>query len=146
LKGASIARKFAKAYPVVVLARNPNNYDAVVQEINSSGGKAYGISTDVSDSASVKSAFDKITKELFPNTPLAAAVFNLGGGFVRKPFLELTEDEFAVGYNTQTRAGFLFSQASLPLLLSGLGVLELPPTLIFTGMSEDYSSQESISD
>jgi hypothetical protein len=28
---------------------------------------------------------------------LAAAVFNVGGKFIRKPFLELTEDDFMVG-------------------------------------------------
>lgn len=28
---------------------------------------------------------------------LAAAVFNVGGRFVRKPFLELTEDDFMAG-------------------------------------------------
>ena len=28
---------------------------------------------------------------------LAAAVFNVGGKFIRKPFLELTEDDFMAG-------------------------------------------------
>ncbi|KAL1971306.1 hypothetical protein VTN77DRAFT_258 [Rasamsonia byssochlamydoides] len=132
--GSSVARRFAKAYPVVVLARNPANFDPVVQEINSSGGKAVGISTDLSDAKSVRAAFDKISQELFPNLPLAAAIFNPGGGFVRKPFLELTEEEFVAGYNSQARGAFLFSQAVLPLLLKGVELgLEYPPTLIFTG-------------
>ncbi|KAH2331591.1 hypothetical protein KXV29_006295 [Aspergillus fumigatus] len=54
--GASIARRFAKAYSVVVLSRNPANFEPLVQEINSSGGQALGISADVTDSTSVKSA------------------------------------------------------------------------------------------
>jgi hypothetical protein len=29
---------------------------------------------------------------------LAAAIYNVGGGFVRKPFLELTEKEFTDGW------------------------------------------------
>lgn len=99
-QGASIARKFAQAYSVVVLARNPSNYNGVVDEINSSGGQALGISADVSDSASVQSAFEKISQQ-YKDTPLAAAVFNSGGGFVRKPFLELTEEEFAGGFKSQ---------------------------------------------
>ncbi|CRG83828.1 hypothetical protein PISL3812_01184 [Talaromyces islandicus] len=132
--GASIARKFAKAYPVVVLARNPANYEGVVSEINSSGGKAVGISTDVADAASVSNAFNKITSELFPNTPLAAAIFNPGGGFVRKPFLELNEAEYTAGFDIQAKGAFLFSQASLPLLLKGVEEKsEHPPSLIFTG-------------
>jgi hypothetical protein len=28
---------------------------------------------------------------------LAAAVFNVGGSFIRKPFLELSEEEFLAG-------------------------------------------------
>ncbi|KAH1270472.1 hypothetical protein KXX33_001123 [Aspergillus fumigatus] len=61
--GASIARRFAKAYSVVVLSRNPANFEPLVQEINSSGGQALGISADVTDSTSVKSAFEKIAQQ-----------------------------------------------------------------------------------
>lgn len=90
--GRSVALKFAKAYPVALLARNPDNYDSIVQEINSSGGKAIGISTDVSSSASVKQAFQQIEKEL--GCSCAAAVFNASGGFKRAPFLETDEETF----------------------------------------------------
>jgi hypothetical protein len=103
-QGASIARKFAKSYSVVLLARNPANFNSVVDEINSAGGQATGISTDLSDSKSVSSAFEKITQQ-YNRSPLAAALFNSGGGFVRKPFLELTEEEFASGFDSQ---GFVF--------------------------------------
>lgn len=90
--GRSVALKFAKAYPVALLARNPDNYESIVQEINSSGGKAIGISTDVSSSASVKQAFQQIEKEL--GDSCAAAVFNASGGFKRAPFLETDEETF----------------------------------------------------
>lgn len=99
-KGASIARRFAKSYPVVLLARNPANYDPIVTEIKASGGQAFGISTDLSDSNSVKSAFSKITQQ-YSQSALAAAVFNLGGGFVQRPFLELSESEFSAGFESQ---------------------------------------------
>lgn len=99
-QGASIARKFAKSYSVVVLARNPDNYNPVVQEINSSGGQAIGISTDVSDSKSVNAAFDKIQAE-YPSSKVAAAVFNPGGGFVVKPFLELKEEDYSNALKSQ---------------------------------------------
>lgn len=59
-----------------------------------------GFSADLSDSQSVRSAFDKISQQ-YAGTPLAAAVFNPGGGYVRKPFLELTEKEFTAGYESQ---------------------------------------------
>lgn len=118
-----------------MLARNPANYEGVVSEINSSGGKAVGISTDIADAASVSNAFKKITSELFPNTPLAAAIFNPGGGFARKPFLELTEAEYTTSFDIQAKGAFLFSQAALPLLLKGVEEKsEHPPSLIFTGL------------
>lgn len=83
-----------------MLARNPDNYNPVVQEINSSGGQAIGISTDVSDSKSVNAAFDKIQAE-YPSSKVAAAVFNPGGGFVVKPFLELKEEDYSNALKSQ---------------------------------------------
>ncbi|PYH49564.1 oxidoreductase, short chain dehydrogenase/reductase family [Aspergillus saccharolyticus JOP 1030-1] len=129
--GASIARRFAKAYSVVVLARNPANYESVVDEINSSGGQATGFSADLSDPQGFQSTFEQITKQ-YTGSPLAAAVFNSGGGLVRKPFLELTAEEFSSGFESQGKGAFNFAKATLPLLLQATN-LQHPPTLIFTG-------------
>ncbi|MCJ1258077.1 hypothetical protein MMC24_005907 [Lignoscripta atroalba] len=131
--GASVARKFAQHYPVVLLARNPSNYEPLVSEITSAGGKAIGISTDVSSAESVKEAFGKIEGEFGKDVGVAAAVFNVGGRFIRKPFLELSLEEFETGYEANGRGGFLFSQHALPLLLRSLPSSPYPPTLIFTG-------------
>ena len=76
--GSAVARRFAKAYAIVVLARNPDNYRSVVDEINTSGGKAVGFSADVSDEKSVQKAFGQIETELGTSN-LAAAVYNVGG-------------------------------------------------------------------
>jgi NAD(P)-dependent dehydrogenase (short-subunit alcohol dehydrogenase family) len=97
--GRSVALKFAKAYPVVLLARNPANYESIVKEIKESGGQAVGFPTDVTSSSSVKDTFAQIEKE-FKGQKLAAAIFNVGGGFVRKPFLELTLEEYQGGFNS----------------------------------------------
>lgn len=67
-----------------------------MSQINQNGGQAVGFSTDLSDSKSVKSTFDQISQR-FGQSTLAAAIFNLGGGFVKRPFLELTEEEFSTG-------------------------------------------------
>jgi short-subunit dehydrogenase len=131
-QGASVARKFAKAYPVVLLSRNPANYEPVSQEINANGGKAIGISADLTDSKSVNAAFEEITRQ-FPGTVLAAAVFNPAGRVERKPFLETTEKEFVEGYESQGKAAFTFAKITLPLLLKGTD-LGYPPTLVFTGL------------
>ncbi|EON61174.1 hypothetical protein W97_00386 [Coniosporium apollinis CBS 100218] len=132
--GAAVARKFAKTYPVVLMARNPSNYDSLVEEINKSGGKAVGISADISDEASVKKAFGQIAEEFGGEVACAAAVFNASGKFVRKPFLELSPSDFATGYAVSGHGAFLFSQSTLPLLLRSVDQSpQYPPTLIFTG-------------
>jgi NAD(P)-dependent dehydrogenase (short-subunit alcohol dehydrogenase family) len=91
--GRSVALKFAKAYPVVLLARKPESYNSIVEEIKQAGGQAIGISTDTSDRKSVDSAFETIKKEL-PDQKLAAAIFNVGAGMSRKGFLEQTTEDF----------------------------------------------------
>jgi NAD(P)-dependent dehydrogenase (short-subunit alcohol dehydrogenase family) len=107
--GRSVAIKFAKAYPVVLLARNPQNYESIVSEIKSSGGHAIGISTDVSSRQSVSNAFAEIQKE-FKGKKLAAAIYNVGGRFVRKPFLELTLEEYEAGYEANGYVCFCLLQ------------------------------------
>ena len=74
--------------------------DLAIEEINGAGGKAIGVSVDVGDSASVGTAIDAIKKEFGADVGVAAAIFNAAGGFLRKPFLELTEAEFAAGHRT----------------------------------------------
>ncbi|KAF2088870.1 NAD(P)-binding protein [Saccharata proteae CBS 121410] len=143
--GAAVARKFAAQYPVVLLARNPDNFDSLVSEINGAGGKAVGISTDIADAGSIKSAFDGIKKEFGGDVGLAAAVFNASGRFVRKPFLELTEDEFVAGYDVSGKGAFLFSQATMPLLLNSVSKSKYPPSLIFTGATASVKGSAMMS-
>jgi NAD(P)-dependent dehydrogenase (short-subunit alcohol dehydrogenase family) len=99
-----VALKFAQTYPVVLLARNEKNYESIVKEINAAGGHAVGFPTDVASQSSVKDAFAKIQQE-FKGKKLAAAVFNVGGFFVRKPFLEMTLEEYEIGYNANGYGG-----------------------------------------
>ena len=94
--GASVARRFAQTYPVVLMARNPDNYESLVSEINKNGGHAIGISTDVSSPDSIKAAFGQVEKE-HKGANIAAAVFNASGRFVRKPLLDMTVEEFGAG-------------------------------------------------
>ncbi|KKY14927.1 putative short chain dehydrogenase reductase family [Phaeomoniella chlamydospora] len=130
---------------VAVLARNPSSYQDLVEDITKSGGHCIGISTDCSDSNSVKNAFSQIKAELSKtNSKLTAAIYNTGGKFVRKPFLKLTEDEFTAGYHSSTKGAFLFSQAALPLLLEATDA-QHPPTLIFTGATAAIKSSPMLS-
>lgn len=91
--GAAVAKRFAQEYNVVLLARSTSSLDPVVQEIQSLGGNAFGIPTDISDAKSVDEAFKQIAAK-YPGTAVSAAVFNASAGLIRKPFLELSAEEW----------------------------------------------------
>ncbi|KFY97317.1 hypothetical protein V498_02138 [Pseudogymnoascus sp. VKM F-4517 (FW-2822)] len=134
--GRSLALKFSAAYPTVyLLARTPDSYDSIVNEIKASGRNAVGISTGVSSASSVSSALKTIAAEN-ANKNLAAAIYNVGGKFVRKPFLELTEEEYSAGFEASGRGFFNFAHGTLPLLLETAALKEAapnPPSLLITG-------------
>jgi NAD(P)-dependent dehydrogenase (short-subunit alcohol dehydrogenase family) len=92
-QGRAVAARFAKEYPVVLLARSPESYQDAVDAISTAGGKAIGISTDAADVKSIDAAFEAIKKE-FPDHKLAAAVYNVGPRIQRVPFLEATIEDF----------------------------------------------------
>lgn len=84
--------------------------------------------------------------------------------FVRKPILELTEDEFMANLNVSayvsflfslirsgfdsflhiySKGAFLFTQAALPLLLNATNG-QHPPTLIYTGATASVKSSANM--
>lgn len=142
--GRSVALKFAKTYPVALLSRTTANYEAIVKEINDAGGTAIGISTDISSASSVQDAFAEIQKE-FKGKQLAAAVYNVGGKFIRKPFLELTLEDYEAGYEANGKGFFLFAQATLPLLLESVPSSQHPPSIIVTGATASLRGSASMS-
>jgi len=134
--GRATALKFALTYPTILLARDPKSYDSIVGEIQKTGQIAHGISTDVTDPSSIKKAFEEIKNHKDfggSGRNLAAAVYNVGGSFVRKPFLELELKDFQAGWESNGKGLFLFAQAALPLLQSSIPTSPHPPTLILTG-------------
>ncbi|KAB5586103.1 hypothetical protein GE09DRAFT_53291 [Coniochaeta sp. 2T2.1] len=144
--GRSVALKFAReSYPVVLLARKPESYASIVDEINGSGGKAIGISTDTADRKSVDSAFEQI-KKAFPSHKLAAAVFNVGAGISRKPFLEQNPEDFLGSLKGNGLGLFNFAQSTIPLLLSSVSDSPHPPTLIVTGATASLRGSAKFGD
>ncbi|KAK8129652.1 short chain dehydrogenase [Apiospora kogelbergensis] len=132
--GSAAARRFAKSYPVVLMARSPASYQDTVDGINASGGQAVGVNADAADPASLKSAFDRIRDELLPGHRLAAAVYNVGANFKRAPFLEAKVEDFDGSIAGNARGFFLFAQQTIPLLLESVDAAPpYPPTLIITG-------------
>lgn len=130
--GRATAVRFAKSYPVVLLARKPESYNDIVSEINQSGGQAIGITADATNPADLVSAFETIAQKL-PDSKLAAAIYNVNGGFARKPFLELKLEELDASLDAAPRGFYNFAQKTLPLLLDSVPDSPHPPTLIITG-------------
>src|SRR5205814_7707848 len=87
--GRALALKFASAYPVLLLARSSTSVDPIVAEIRERGGTAFGVPVDVADRLALEAALAKVKEQDgFKSNQVAAAVFNVGGKFIRKPFLE----------------------------------------------------------
>ncbi|KAK7746810.1 hypothetical protein SLS53_001998 [Cytospora paraplurivora] len=143
--GGSVARRFAQAYPVVLLSRHEESFKDIVAEINSDGGKAIGIQADASDAASVKSAFESIKKEL-PDFKLAAAIYNASAGRALKGFLELTNEDLEKSLKGNAHGLFNFAQSTLPLLLDSVDSSPHPPTLIATGATASLRGSAKFAD
>lgn len=137
--------RFAQKYPVVLFARRPESYESTLADVEKAGGKAIGISADVADPESLKKAFDDINKQ-FPDSHLAAAVYNVGsGGFAKKPFLELTEKDLNASIDGSIRSFFHFAQATIPRLLDAVPNSHYPPTLILTGATASIKGSAQFS-
>ncbi|RQM04708.1 hypothetical protein DH86_00003675 [Scytalidium sp. 3C] len=132
--GRSVAIRFSEAYPVILLARSPESYKNVVEEINKAGRKAIGITADATDESALKSAFETIRREL-PDSKLAAAIYNVRPNSrpSRKPFLELTKEDLDISLKGNIHGLFNFGQSVIPLLLESVETSPQPPTLIVTG-------------
>ncbi|KAK7920312.1 short-chain dehydrogenase [Apiospora marii] len=133
--GTAAARRFAQAYPVVLMARSRASYQDAVDGINASGGTAVGVDADAADPASLKAAFARVRDELLPGHRLAAAVYNVGANFKRAPFLEAKVEDFDSSVAGNARGLFLFAQQTIPLLLESANAASPPhpPTLLITG-------------
>ncbi|KAI1434078.1 hypothetical protein GGR50DRAFT_664728 [Xylaria sp. CBS 124048] len=130
--GASVASRFAKAYPVVLLARKSSTYESTVKSINESGGKAIGLNADATDRASLDAAFASIAKEL-PDYKLVAAIYNASAGLQPKPFVEVDPQALESSIDINIRGFFNFAQKTLPLLEDAVPTSPHPPSLIVTG-------------
>ncbi|CAI7628489.1 unnamed protein product [Penicillium manginii] len=130
--GSAVARRFAQFYPVVLLARSQGSLDPLVKEITQSGGSATGFPTDVTSASSMDSTIEEITAKFGSDITVAAAIYNVANKFLMKPFLDQSPDEFFGSLEPANRGAFNFAQATLPLMLNGVGRGQYPPTLIFT--------------
>ncbi|KAI1198554.1 NAD(P)-binding protein [Nemania serpens] len=130
--GRAVALRFAKAYPVILMARRQESYQDTVTAINQAGGRAVGISVDVTDAKSMGLALDAVARDE-PGFKLAAAVYNVASGYMIKPFLQLKPEDLDDSLSGSARGFFNFAQKTIPLLLDSVPESEHPPTLLVTG-------------
>lgn len=148
--GRSLAMKFAAKYPTIYLlarAGSPKKSDdlkKLVEEINSSNHDCHAvfIKTDVSKSDEVKAAFSQI-KQANEDKHLAAAIFNVGGDFLKTPFMETTEEQLRTKFEANGTGLVNFAKATIPLLLETVNAKpEYPPTLLVTGASASLRGKD----
>src|ERR1700728_2624398 len=106
--GASLARRFAEAYPVAILARNADFLKALAGEIRKGGAKVLDLSCDVSDPAQIAEAFRAIgtfgsVTEITPEQYEADWRVNALGAFVAAK--EVAPGMIARGHGTMLFTG-----------------------------------------
>ncbi|WP_395606563.1 SDR family NAD(P)-dependent oxidoreductase [Pseudomonas sp. B22129] len=122
--GAALARRFAReGYRVAVSGRSLDKLQAVVADIEASGGRANAIAADSGVEAEVVAAVAQVNQL----GTLKAAIFNVGNA-VSAPTLQLSAELFEQTWRASTLGGFLFArEATRSLLANGGG------SLLFTG-------------
>ena len=110
--GASTAEAFARAGAAVVLgARNAEALQSVVARIESQGGRAIGVRTDVADVDSMRNLVDQA---LATYGRLDAAFNNATDGPLPAPLADIDPDEFDRGIATNIRGTFLGMKFEIP--------------------------------
>ena len=127
--GAATAIACAQRGMGVILTYNANPDAAadVVHTIAAAGGTAVALPLDVADANSFGAFRDAVTQALattFDATTLHGLVNNAGYGLFN-PIETVTQDQFDGLMNVHLRGPFFLTQALLPLLANGAGIVNL---------------------
>jgi len=117
--GAASARAFAEAGAAVVLAaRTEAAIQAIAQDIESKGGNALAVPTDITDPESVARLVEQ-TLAKFGRLDLAFN--NAGSGHVPTPLADTSFEDFETGLKTNLYGAFLGMKYEIPAMLAAGG-------------------------
>lgn len=106
--GRDIAQRLAReGYACGLIARTQSQLEETADLIRKAGGKALVTPTDVSKREQVLAAVERVEKELGP----IAVLINNAGAYLRKPLLEITEDDFDFQLKVNAYGPFFCTQA-----------------------------------
>ena len=111
--GAATCRLLAaNGARVAVHGRDEARIAAVVDDIDSSGGRAIGVSAEVTDFAAIERMRERVEEELGSIEVLA--VFAAGGGPLPGPTAQITEEEWKSAVDGNLTSAFLTLKSFLP--------------------------------
>ncbi|OHR70874.1 hypothetical protein HMPREF3291_06485 [Bacillus sp. HMSC76G11] len=111
--GKAIAEVLSQAGAQVILtSRNQDNLELVAEEINSKGGKALAIASDMGDITSIHSFF----KQIEESVGLIDILVNNAGTTITKKAFEVTEEEWDNILNLNLKGLFFASQTAGKLM------------------------------
>jgi len=106
--GRDIAQRLAReGYACGLIARTQSQLEETADLIRKAGGKALVTPTDVSKREQVLVAVERVEKELGP----ISALINNAGAYLRKPLLEITEEDFDFQLKVNAYGPFFCTQA-----------------------------------
>jgi NAD(P)-dependent dehydrogenase (short-subunit alcohol dehydrogenase family) len=106
--GRDIAQRLAReGYACGLIARTQSQLEETAGLIRKAGGKALVTPTDVSKREQVLAAVERVEKELGP----ISVLINNAGAYLRKPLLEITEEDFDFQLKVNAYGPFFCTQA-----------------------------------
>ena len=105
--GAAVARALAGEASIAALDRREEGLSSLVEELRARGCRAAAFPADVSDSAAVEAAVERIERELGP----IGILVNVAGVLRMAPAVSLSDEDWAATFAVNTHGVFHVSRA-----------------------------------
>lgn len=107
--GRAIARRLAGDYRIVALARDASRLATLAREVAAAGGECQPVPVDLRDPEGIARALEGIEADVLVNN---------AGVMIKKPFLELTPDEWHQMIDVNLNAVYHVTRAVLPTMFA----------------------------